>query len=284
MTVAFKELAGSPVETYSPEGMRATRSLLCAWDDRQQVVEELLGDGYAFGGSTRAQYPGKPDIVAMRVRCEPLADDVTLQTLSSLTEGLNSYNGFAKVTVDYELLVPAERTDLPTIEPGTFLTYRQKSDYESLPLSGDSFTWEDEPAETVPSAAVPTIRIPIVEHRLTWHRVVTPPWQAIRTATGTLNDDSFIQAAAETVLFDGVSAQREFLRFNSLSKPELGWRIEFVFRERAVKTGSGTIVGWNHAYRSLPVGDPDWDRLLDGNNNPPYASGDFSSLFQFGTS
>ena len=281
MTVAFKELAGSPVETCGPEGMKAERRLLCAWDDREQVVQQLLGDGYEYGGNSRARYPDKPDIVAIRTRCEPLSDDLAPQVLSELTEGLNRYNGFAKVTVYYEFLAHSERDDLPTIETGTFLTYRQDCDTETMPLCGDSYDWEEYPAESVPAAALPVIRVPVVEHRLTWHRVVRPPWQAIRECAGTVNDDVFIGAAAGTVLFDGASAEREFIRVDELAKAELGWRLAYVFRERAIKTLDGSIVGWNHTYRSLPADDPGWDRLIDANGNRPYQSGNFARLFQF---
>ena len=281
MTIAFKELAGSPVEDYGPDGLKARRILLCAWGDREQLVEQILGDGYTYGGLSRAQYPDKPDVVAIRVRCEPLTDDVTPQVLGQLTEGLNRYAGFAKVTVDYELLAAADRKDLPATESGTFLTYRQDFDAEDLLLSGDSFAWEDEPTESVPTAAVPTLRIPIVRHHLTWHRVVGPPWQAIRECVGTVNNGLFLGAAAETMLFDGATAQREFLRISGLAAAELAWRISYVFRERAVKTGDGTIVGFNHAYRSLPTNDPDWDRLADGAGNRPYPAADLSQLFSF---
>ena len=281
MTVAFKELAGSPVETYGPEGLRAQRVLLCAWDDREQVVQRLVGDGYEYGGSSRAPYPGKPDVVAMRARCEPFTDDVASQVLSELTEGLNRYSGFAKVTVDYELLVASDRTDVPPIESGTFLTYRQDVDSETMPLSGDSLSWEDEPGESVPEDAVPVVRVPAVEHHLTWHRVVSPPWKAIRACVGTVNSGQFLAAAAATVLFDGATAEREFIRFDGLAGAELAWRISYVFREKAIKTAAGEIVGWNHTYRSLPADDPGWDRLIDAAGNRPYASSDFSQLFRY---
>jgi len=281
MTVAFKELAGSPVETYGPEGLKAERVLLCAWDDRETVVAGLLGDGYEYGGDGRAQYPDKPDVVAIRARCEPITDDVDAQTLNDLTEGLNRYNGFAKITVHYEFLSAAERSDLPATEKGTFLTYRQDYGVETMKLSGDSFTWEDEPSEWVPEAAVPAIRVAVVKHRLTWHRAVRPPWQTIRTRIGTVNDAEFLGAAAGTVLLDGATAEREFIRIGQLNEAEFAWRLGYTFRERAVKTGDGSIVGFNHAYRSLPVDAPDWDRLIDGASNPPYPSSDFLPLFQF---
>lgn len=282
MTVAFKELAGSPVETYGPEGMKAQRVLLCAWDDRGQVVQQLLGDGYEYGGRGSAQYPDKPHVVAMRTRCEPFGDDVAPQVLSELTEGLNRYSGFAKVTVSYELLVSSQREDLPTIEQGTLLTYRQEPGGETMVLPGHSLAWEGAAGVAVPPEAVPAIRVPLVEHHFNWHRVVNPPWEAIRRCVGTVNDAAFLGAAAATVLFAGAAAQREFVRIDELANATLGWRIGYLFREKAVKTGGGGVVGWNHAYRSLPADNPGWDELVDANGNRPYVSSDFSGLFQFG--
>ena len=281
MTVAFKELAGSPVETYGPDGMKAQRVLLCEWDDRELLVEQLVGDGDEYGGRSRAQYPDKPHVVAIRVRCEPFADDVTPQALSELTEGLNRYNGFAKVTVSYELLAPSDRQDLPTIEQGTFLTYRQQPGGETMVLPGHALAWAGAAAVPVPPEAVPALHVPIVEHHFTWHRVVNPPWEAIRLCVGTVNDAALMDAAASTVLFIGATAEREFIRFDDLADSALGWRIGYIFREKSVKTAGGSIVGWNHAYRSLPADDPGWDELVDTAGNRVYPSSNFSQLFQF---
>ena len=281
MTIAFKELAGSPLETYGPDGMKAQRVLVCGWDDRELVVGQLLGDGYEFGGRGRAEYPDKPDVVAMRVRCEPLADDVTPQVLEELTEGLNHYNGFARVTVNYELLAACDRTDLPAVEEGTLLTYRQQPGDETMILPGHALTWAGAPGVPVPPEAVPAIHVPIVEHQFTWHRVVRPPWEAIRQCVGTVNDAVFLGAAAGTVLFAGATSEREFIRIDDLANPALSWRMGYLFREKAVKTGGGSVAGWNHAYRSLPADDPGWDELVDAGGNGPYPSSDFSPLFQF---
>ncbi len=284
MTVAFKEFSGSPVETFGPEGMAARRVLLCAWDDRRQVVEELLGDGQEYGGRGRAQYPDRRSVVAMRTRCEPLIDDIAPQVLSELTEGLNTYGGFAKVTVDYEFLAASDRDDLPSTEERTYLTYRQDFGVDTLALPGHALSWLGSPTVPVPPESVPRIRVPIVEHYLTWHRVLSPPWQAIRNSVGTVNSSALLGAAAGTMRFDGATADREFVRIDDFAQPELAWRIGYVFREKAVKTSSGSVIGWNQAYRSLPVDSPGWDELIDAGGNRLYQLSDFSPLFYFASS
>jgi hypothetical protein len=104
MTVAFKELAGSPIEKFSSIGMQAQRVLVCAWNDRRALVEELLGEGYEYGATNPACYPGVALVVVTNVRVEPFGEDMLKQTLTSLTEGLNAYTGFAKVMIDYKLM------------------------------------------------------------------------------------------------------------------------------------------------------------------------------------
>jgi hypothetical protein len=101
MTTSFKELPGSPIENYGPNGMTAQRQFICAWNDRNALVEDILGPGYQIGSFTPIAYPGVATALASQVAVEPLTDDMVKQTLSSLTTGLNAYRGFAKVTVKY---------------------------------------------------------------------------------------------------------------------------------------------------------------------------------------
>jgi hypothetical protein len=102
MTTAFKELPGSPKESYDSNGMKAQRLLICAWNDRNALVAEILGPGYQTGSLSPISYPGVSTALAAQVAVEPFMDDMTKQTLTSLTEGLNAYQGFAKVTIKYE--------------------------------------------------------------------------------------------------------------------------------------------------------------------------------------
>jgi len=102
MSVSFKELPGSPQESYDSNGMKAQRQLICAWSDRNALVQEILGAGYQTGVPNPIAYPSVPTALAAQVQVEPFMDDMTKQNLTSLTTGLNAYQGFAKVTIKYE--------------------------------------------------------------------------------------------------------------------------------------------------------------------------------------
>ncbi len=235
MATTFHELAGSPVETYGPEGLSARRTLACAWPDRAALVRELLGDGYAFGGGNRAAYPTAPAAVAMRVRVEPLMHDPAGQPLPGLDQGLSAYHGFARVTVDYQMLAPAAPAGLPSPAPGTLVSYCTEPAEEHVLLPGGELAWPGNPAATFPADARGTVRLPATRHRLSWHRVVRPPWSAIRASTGALNATEFLGAAAGTLLFEGAAAEREFLRLSELHAAEHVWRLEYAFRENPLR-------------------------------------------------
>ena len=255
MSTPFKELSGSPHESFGPEGMKAERRLICAWADRRLLVRELLGDGYEFGGSSPVNYPGSPNIVAVRIEVEPLADDMIPQDLANIAEGLNGYRGFATITVHYELLMSATGANLPQDVPqNTFLTYEMDRDAVTIRTAVEDLSWAGNPEVDLPAGMNGDVILPVTIHRLTWHRVVNPPWTAIRACQGALNEAEFLGVEAGLLLFDGVRATREFISLADLDNPQIGWRLEYRFRENP---------------------------LLPNTAPPVYPSGDFSRLLRF---
>jgi hypothetical protein len=236
MSTPFKELPGSPTESYGPYGMTAQRQLICAWQDRNTFVQEILGSGYVFGGTSPVSYPGVADVLATSVQVVPLTDDMIKQTLSGLTTGLNSYHGFAKVTVKYILASSSALSTgvLQEVAPQTYLTYRMELGYDSVTFPGGDLLLPGNPQVTFPADAQGTLQLPVTHHRLTWHRVLNPPWTAIRQTSGAWNDAEFLGAAAGTLLFDGANAEREFLSLSELNEPQYGWNIEYSFRENCL--------------------------------------------------
>jgi hypothetical protein len=287
MTIAFKELAGSPTETYGPRGLKAVRRVLCAWEDYRALVGELLSNSYVSGDFTlSAPYPGYDQVVAAQVKVEPFqANPNDSRGFTDITANLNSYSGqFALLTVTYELLVLVGSKDrMPTLQQGTFLTYRMDFSSQSVAMPGYSLHWDNVPDAPIPPESNPILRVPVVEHHISWHRVDDPPWTAIRNCIGCVNSSTFLGAPADTVLFDGATAGKEFVSLSDLSEPQYSWKLTYVFKEKAVKYSGDppAIYGWNDSYRSLPADSPGYDRLLDANDGPLYADVDFSNLFLF---
>jgi hypothetical protein len=291
MTTAFKELAGSPREVFTTEGMRAQRRLLVLWADRRALITELLGNGAEFGGVLSAQYPDYEPVVVDRIQVRPWNPSPDEQgAFTDVESDLNAYTGqYAEITVDYELLPPIKRPDpemLPSTEPDTFLTYRSDHGAEAIQIPGHTLKWTDQEAEPVPAEVVGVKRIPTTEHTLTWHRVMNPPWTAIRELKGLVNHDTFLGAPKECVLFEGAQAQSEFMGFDSLDEPIYGWTITYLFRERSITTtadngDTNTLYTWNHMWRSLPMATPAWDKLVDDQGKNIYDTADLTKLFQY---
>ncbi len=277
MAVLFKELAGSPVEQYGEHGFTAQREFLIAWEDRDRFAAEVLGQAAQYGGTWGIGYPGKSAVRAVLIRFEPFDPErIDQKDLAHLARDLNSYsNSFAKARVEYRT-IGGPRSEDPKVPEGTYLTYRMRFSAEYVPLVARGWQWADNPGIPVPDDLQITLSVPIAEHHITWHQVVNPPWQAIRTLQGKVNGGVFLGAAPGTLLLEGADADKEFQTGFDAQHPELFWRIHYVFRERAVKFG-GRVYGWNYHFREKPAG---WVELVQ-NGRPLYESADFSPLFQF---
>jgi hypothetical protein len=282
MAISFKELDGSPTESFGVDGPKAQRRILVAWEERHAMIAELLGQGYQSGGTSPASYPLWANALAMAVRLEPWPSCPEDQgAFDDVASQLNSYSDqYARITIDYELLyASASRGDLPQPDSGTVLTYRMDCGGEQAIVSGEGLQWVADASLPVPPEVIPVVRVPIAEHHLTWHRVISPPWDAIRNSLGTVNDDTFLGAAAETLLLDGVTADKQFLGIDDFQQPQFGWRIGYVFREKTIHWGGNTY-GWNYAYCCLPQNSPAWDKLVDSQGESLYRTSAFGPLFQ----
>lgn len=279
MSVAFQELGGSPVEDYSLDGFTARRQFLLAWEDRDAFATEVLGLAAEHGATSWSGYPGKQAVFAVRVRFEPFdPGGPDFQSIATLAEGLNSYGGsFAKAVVDYKTVTSQDRPDGPGGEPGTQLTYRMLFAGDEQPIAPAGWHWLDDSQSVLPDDFALAKRIPVTEHHLTWHQVVNPPWETIRSLQGKVNQDEFLGCPAATLLFEGAEANKLFRAGFEEGASAFCWQIRYVFRERAVKHG-GNVYGWNHFYRDDP---PGWAELTNGTDRL-YDLADFAPLFQSG--
>ena len=204
-----------------------------------------------------------------------MPDGPQRQVLTSLTEGLNSYDGsFAKAIVKYETVNELDRPDGPENEEGTQISYRMRFSGEYQPIGPGGWSWSD--TSVALPADQPLARwIPMTEHYLTWYKVVDPPWAVIHAQQGTVNGAEFLGCPAGTLLFEGADANKLYAGdFRSGPSP-FCWEIKYLFRERSVKHG-GNVYGWNHFYREDPAG---WVEIGNGSATM-YDAGDFNALFE----
>jgi len=296
MTQCFKELAGSPDESWGPEGFRATRRIVVPWANRNAMALELVGSGYQFGSNNGAQYPGSEFVKAVRVNSAPWVEKPDNQgAFDDIATDLQTYPVDALLTVEYEL-VPTPTLEWPLLGDGTpdvddetFLEYSMDFGGEMMTVPKQKLQWLNDVNAPVPEEVKAAVRIPIIEHRVSWSRVSAPPWDAIRSLTGKVNDAAFIGLIAEQLLFDGCRANKKFISMDELESPEFGWKLEYIFRQKTIHCLGGDNVqqggvGWNHNYRTLG-GVPAWDKLLPGGdvNKTMYETGDFNRLFNQAT-
>lgn len=278
MPVTFRELAGSPEETYTLEGFRARRTFLVPWEERHAFAAEILGSGGDHGGRPWSRYPGKESVFAVAIRFSP-ADPESLRTLTEespdVQEVLAEYSGsFAQAIVEYTTITPEEREDTPSPPLQTHLSYRMEYGLMERPLLASGFFAEDDPQTPLAAELPLTHIIPYTDHYLVWQQVINPPWQAIRELQGTVNEEVFLNATPGTLLFLGATTNKLFRGSFDEGVSPFCWEIRYHFRELAIKHG-GTVYGWNHLHRDQPAG---YVAIADP-EGPLYDSGDFSRLF-----
>jgi len=287
MAVPFEELAGSPRLRIADGKVTAVRRFKVAWGMRVDFAVELLGGyrwiGNSFAYTPPAVMPGVPQAIVREIEIEPFPEDVSSGPPGTLREEVSSYP-YAIVEATYTIPEHGNdrsRPDLPDVPQGTFLSYSSELGTEHTTVPGRTWQWQgggDVPADQAPSILVPTEDI-----RLTWERVPSPPWAALRDKRGMVNSGNFLNHTEGTVLFLGARTSREFqVQGDGL------WRLDFHFKVRAMpatNTSTGKF-GWNFGYREDATGEK-WQRIQARQgaavHRYPYGQTDFQALFQFGS-
>jgi hypothetical protein len=282
--VQFSEAAGSPTERFSVKnGLSADRTLYCVWNDRRALVAELLGSTSEFTTNGLAQYPDMDGCYAMDVEVKPFVDTPEGGMFSD-AGSLAAYTGKkAVVNVRYESIVSqtGDTSILPQIQTNTLLTYTAHVAGEFRDMKGSGLEWASSSTIPVPDDIHAQKRIVVIDHQLHWRRLPYVPWVNIRNVGGCVNGYTFLDAPAETILFDGADVTAEYILSVQGTTYSAGWYpgLRYTFKELIGYSGT-TRLTWNHTFRS--VGTPGWDKLkVRSSGDYMYPGADLTQLFYY---
>lgn len=189
-TVAFEELASSPRERFTEAGFEATRLLKCAWQDRIELCNQLLGSVQGSGPQamhvTPARYPHFPRAQVRAVTIEPFDSAVDAHRGN---EQVADYQ-HARLTVQYA--TGSYDTHQVNDDPhgDTYVTESLEPTAEFVTLSPQGLFWENVPASSGKVLAedeAPGKIIRGMDWIYTRHLLPTVP-QAAFSLIGSVND------------------------------------------------------------------------------------------------
>lgn len=223
---AYKELNGWPKEKWTQDAFTAERLLICAWDDRDEVVAEMAANGGQL-------YPYKPWMGARSVG----ASAVGYGTMKGeASPGLGYYDE-AAVTVYYS-------TSAPTMVStgGAYVSESIEPSAEYLQVDYEDFRWGSSSGTEAKPSEAPTKLIPGIDYILTFHRVMYIP-DAANTLVDYCNAGPVSAYTlrrtfpAETLLYRGYTASRDLGGGSSMT-----WKYSLRFSYRPA--------GWNTFWRA----------------------------------
>lgn len=274
--VAFNELENSPTFNLTlEEGIRATRRGDIAWSDMDAFINEVFPPNEFSGArDVGVALPTNDTVRAVSLDIVPWpSNKITGPDTEQDFDTLADYDR-ARCTIEYKSLDSQEQ------DPQEFLSHRWSASGEFLTLPTPALTWSDgtRAAEGVNAGFV----IPRIEQQITWSRILSPPFTAIRSRIGTCNSGSIDfgtgTAASETLLFTGADLRRQIM-----TNGVRAWSLTYKFSEKRVsaedQSGPG---GWNHFFRN-EKSKAGFYRLkisASGGDADVYQKTSFAELFQ----
>jgi hypothetical protein len=230
VTVAFTEMEGSPKETWTNEGFKATMRLLCAWSERNTLAVEVL----RYGGKAydRLSFTGAR---ARSVTIEPFPAQVSQAEVVGFTQ----YEA-AVVTIEFDTKGP---------EDDDMVTESWEPTVEFLTLPKEGFFWAD--SDTAGAVGTPATDAEAPgkiiyggEYKITYGQLMAIPTQAY-TLSGYVNKYDFTPYSigngkvfgAETLLFLPPVIERVWTMEQAKA-----WKMSYHFSWRQS--------GWNKFWRS----------------------------------
>ncbi len=243
-------------ETYNRDGRtsRAVRTLVCNWNDRHTIVNNISGGAGVVNGfyvyAPSQAYPQAPFLVFNRIDIH----GIPIGGLSQDALGLAAYK-YARILVQYKSLEYDEGTQVGQWS----ITYGIEA--ESLPGSG--ITLADGTSPSTPAL----YKHGVADLVFTRHNHASIPFATIFGLAGSINSGPMLGAAAGTILYRGPHSDMRIL-----STGNYNWNITHLFKWRAIP--------WTKVFTTTGANKGTWQAAtLTGSAAPLYPSADLSPLF-----
>jgi hypothetical protein len=271
------------------EGITATRMVRIAGADLSDFVNEIFPPTSVTGATILinpgSPMPDYPFLTAQSMSMQPVVTKDADFTRTdeeaidwehydcTITYGRNQYT--------------LEDSDEDNEDPTEFLKHSWSLGGEYITIPEAGLVWDN--GDKVKDQSLQAGKfLPTIEHQITWPHVTDPPFAAMRSSIGRVNNAAVNfqtgTIAIETLLFLGASLSRQIM-----SDGARAWNVSYRFSERSVGTAGGGTGGWNHFLR-VDANNAGWFRLEANNGQTAddgYAAADaiyeqvnFDLLFQ----
>jgi hypothetical protein len=240
-------------ERFGRNGSEAVRTVVCNWSDRVTLINNTLGSSTIVGGTAvyvaPLQYPDAPWLYLHEI--EP--------------EGVGVKSVGANGMVGYELC------RMRLIYRPLDFTGGQEVGEENLDFSGQvisypgnepSLFWNGDLSSPVDASANPPIHFNTVNFTRVLRSAPALPVSVILSLVDTVNNATFLGAAAGQLRFNGARSHRRFIPGGALN-----WDIAFGFTFRSQP--------WNNMFHPSTG---TWDPVENKSGSPLYGAGDFTLL------
>ena len=287
--IAFKTftlLGGYPTYKIEHGGMSAERRGILPWDQLDSFVQSILPPSTYIGGNYTyqkgVQFPNRPNLRACSLDIKPYVDRTRVQEAL----GPDYKHDYWDVTIYYksdndpyfshnwsaggEVFTVAESgLAWDSIYYGfssSGTTLGSSPNVASFDSKGIGVLRGVRPAQS--DKLTPRLLVPHIEHQITWHRVVRPPYTAIRRCLGKVNGPK-LSSSGIPVVVNGVADDGSLMlrtgkvpkecmllggvQINRIVLVDGNWSFEIVYKmsERQVEAEDQTDKGgWNHYFRA----------------------------------
>lgn len=279
---------------FKPWHSEATRTGYVPYSDVLTLIGILFPVPIPRGTTITAgfgiKFPGLDFLRADSVHIEPLSPKITGPlkadgTVDTSTD-FDTIPQFEKYKCVIKYATPTAAVQGTTLnepfnpDPVLYLEHKLTMGCEFLQIPSDGLQWLFNITGPVPDGLPIGLRIPTTEHSITWPYISFPPWTAMRSAMGKVNNAALTfqtgLISTECLMFMGVEASRQIT-----SDGTTCWNVTYRFSETqktASTVGGTTIKGWNVFWNPVLQA---FDVLVKSDGTTRiYESANFNSLFQ----